>query len=84
MEARRRWLRELLAKVIDWLRECVEVSGREVCAFVGSWDAYIEARGGSVAIELYGPRSVLVVTLECERPGEPESCRITGVDKYHV
>jgi hypothetical protein len=81
----KRWLKELLAMAINRLRECVEIGDREVCALVGSWDAYIETKGGNlVTVELYGPRAVLVVTLECERPGEPESCRIAGVDKYHV
>lgn len=82
MSVQKRWLVELLSRVIGQLRGCVTVGDREVCALVGSWDAYIEARGRDVTVELYGPRAVLVVTLECAEPGMPESCRITGVSKY--
>ena len=84
VETQRHWILQLVSRVIDQLRGCVEIGDREVCALVGSWDAYVEARGTSVTIELYGPRAVLVVTLECERPGEPESCRIIGIDRYHA
>jgi hypothetical protein len=84
MTPQKHWLLQLVSRVVDALRNCVEVGGREVCAFIGSWDAYVEAAGSTVLVEFYGPYSVIVVTLECKRPGEPESCRIIGVDKYHV